>query len=170
MKIEKGNVVRISFELKVKGGEVIESSEKAGSLEYTHGTGRMLPALEKRLDGMAVGEEKKGLIPASEAFPEDSLPTKDMPKKEFPSGVDLTSGRQFEAKGPDGKPLAFKIVKVKGEVVTVRFLHPLQGKDLEFRVQVLGIDDPKAKRRESVAPPPPPVEALELSPDELKIE
>ncbi len=168
MKIQKGFIVRISFELKVKGGEVIESSEKTGSLEYTHGGGKMLPALEKRLEGMAVGEDKKGLIPASEAFPEESLPTKDMPKKEFPAGVDLTAGRQFEAKGPDGKPLAFKIVKAKGDVVTVRFLHPLQGKDLEFTVKVLGIDDPKGKRRESVAPPPPPVEALELNPDDIQ--
>ena len=170
MKIEKGNIVRISFELKVKGGEVIESSEKNGSLEYTHGGGKMLPALEKRLEGMAVGDEKKGIIAANEAFPEDSLPTKDMPKKEFPAGLELKPGSQFEAKGPDGKPLAFKIVKAKGDVVTVRFLHPLQGKDLEFRVQVLGIDDPKAKRRASMAPPPPPVEALELSADDLKQE
>ena len=51
----------------------------------------MLPALEKRLEGMAVGDEKKGLIAANEAFPEDSLPTKDMPKKEFPAGLEPVS-------------------------------------------------------------------------------
>ena len=172
MKIANGNKVRISFELKVKGGEVIESSEKNGSLDYVHGTGRMLPALEKRLEGMAVGEEKKGTIPASEAFPEKDLPTKQMLKKEFPAGEKLDVGRVFEAKGFDGKPVSFKIVKVTGNDVMVRFLHPLQGKDLEFQVKVLGIDDPKSKRRESVAPPPPPAAALdvELEPDDAKSE
>lgn len=170
MKIATGMKVRISFELKVKGGEVIESSDKNGSLEYVHGSGKMLPALEKRLDGMAVGEEKKGTIPSGEAFPEKDLPTKQMLKKEFPATEKLDVGRQFAAKGPDGKPIEFKIVKVTGNDVMVRFLHPLSGKDLEFRVKVLGIDDPKSKRRESVAPPPPPAAALdvELEPEEVK--
>lgn len=168
MKVETGNIVRISFELKVKGGEVIESSEKTGSMEYTHGGGKMLPALEKRLEGMEVGAEKKGTIPAAEAFPESSLPTTKMLKKEFPAGMKVEKGLMFEAKGPDGKPLGFKVTEVTGDNVTVRLLPPMFGKDLDFRVQVLSIDDPKAKRRSSVAPPPPPVEALELDPNDIK--
>jgi FKBP-type peptidyl-prolyl cis-trans isomerase 2 len=161
MKIANGHKVRIEFELKVKGGEVVESS----TVEYVQGEGKMLPALEKRLEGMAIGEEKKGEIPAKEAISEESLPTKDIPRKEFPKDAKLDVGLTFQAKGPTGAPVTFKVVKVTADVVTVRFMHPLAGKDLQFRVKVLMIDDPKAKKR-AVAVPPPPADALGI--DDIK--
>ena len=169
MKVAPGNIVRISYELKIKGGDVIESSQKGGFIEYVHGAGKMLPGLERRLEGMTVGEEQHGVIPAVEAFgAEESLPTKLMPRKAFPKGEKLQPGRCFEAKGPKGEPIGFKVVSVTGDEVTVRFLHPLVGRDLEFRVKVLLIDDPKAKKRYAMPPPPPPAAALAFDADDLK--
>lgn len=161
MKIAKGHKVRIEFDLKVKGGDVIESSAKTGPIEYVHGEGKMLPGLEQRLEGMAIGQETKGVIPANEAIPEDKLPTKDILLTEFPKGENLDVGRVFQAKGPAGEPIAFRIVSVDKTKAVVRFLHPLAGKDLEYRVKVLMIDDPQAKKR-AVAVPPPPADALEV--------
>jgi FKBP-type peptidyl-prolyl cis-trans isomerase SlpA len=167
MNVAKGNLVRISFELKVKGGEVIESSDKNGPIDYVHGEGKLLPGFEKRLDGMAVGEERTGVIPATEAFgTESQMPTKKLRRKDFPAGTKVEMGLLFEAKGQGGQNLKFKVIEVKGDDVTVRLLHPLMGKDLEYKVKVLVIDDPKAKRREGVAPPPPPADALGLKTEE----
>jgi FKBP-type peptidyl-prolyl cis-trans isomerase 2 len=160
VQIKKGEKVRLEYELRVKGGEVIESSKQSGPILYEHGAGRMLPALEKQLEGMAIGDEKRGAIPAGEAFPETSLPTRDVPRKEFPSGEKLEVGRVFEATGPKGQPVSFQIVAASDDKVTVRFRHPLEGKDLEFYVKVLMIDDPQARRREGVAPPPLPPDAI----------
>jgi len=166
VQIKKGEKVRLEYELKVKGGEVVEASEKSGPILYEHGAGKMLPALERELEGMAIGDEKRGVITAADAFPEASLPTKDLPRKEFPAGAQLAPGMVFEAKGPAGQPVAFKIVAAGDDKVTVRFLHPLQGKDLEFYVKVLMIDDPKARRREGLAPPPLPSEAVAAAVDD----
>lgn len=161
MRITRGEKVRLEYELKVQGGEVIESSHKGGPIVYVHGEGKMLPALEKRLEGMAIGEEKRGTIPAAEAFGnEESLPTRDLPRREFPAGEKLEPGRVFEARDPNGRPVSFRILSVGDDVVKVRFLHPLAGKDIEFYVKVLVIDDPNLRRRESVPPPPPPAEAF----------
>lgn len=161
MEIKRGEKVRLEYELKVQGGQVIESSQKSGPIVYVHGAGKMLPGLEKRLEGMAIGDEKRGVIPAAEAFgTEDSLPTRDIPRKEFHAGEKLDVGRQFEARDAGGQPVAFRIVAVEGEKVKVRFLHPLAGKDIEFYVKVLMIDDPESRKRAVVAPPPPPAEAL----------
>lgn len=151
MKITSGYKVQIEFELAVKGGAVIERS----TVEYVQGEGKILPALEKRLDGMATGEEKSGEIPAAEAITEESLPTKEVLRSEFPKEAKLAVGQVFEAKGPQGEPVSFKLVKVTDDKVTIRFLHPLVGKDLTFRVKVLRVTDPKAKRRPAAAPPPP---------------
>jgi FKBP-type peptidyl-prolyl cis-trans isomerase SlyD len=161
MNVAKGNIVRLEYELRVKGGEVLETSEKSGPIQYVHGEGKLLPALEKRLDGMEIGTEKKGTIPAAEAFPEQSLPSRDIPLAEFPKGDKIEVGRVFQAKGPTGQPVMFKVFAVEKDAVKVRFLPPVFGKDLDFRVKVLMIDDPRSQKREVVAPPPMPADALD---------
>ena len=58
MKIARGRSVELAYELKVKGGAVIESSNRSGPLRYVHGDGKMLPGLEKRLEGLQPGDER----------------------------------------------------------------------------------------------------------------
>ena len=147
MKVSADHIVRIDCELKVKGGDLIESSKKSGPIEYRHGTGRMLEALETRLAGMEVGEQKSGTIPASEAFGTlDSQPKMSIPRASFPKDAKLEVGSRFGANGPDGTPVTLEIETTTDEQVVARVVHPLAGKDLEFDVKVL-----------AVRPPPPPV-------------
>lgn len=160
MKIAAGLAVQIEYELSIKGGEVIESSTRSGPLRYVQGEGKMLPGLESRLLGMAPGEEKRGEIPAREAFgTEDMLPIKELPRRDFPKDAKLDAGSVFEAKSPTGEPLRFKIVGVSGDKVKTRLLHPLVGRDLAFRVKVLAVSDPRK--------PPPAPGVVELDPDDL---
>jgi FKBP-type peptidyl-prolyl cis-trans isomerase SlyD len=163
MRIGPGTSVEIDYELKVKGGEVIESSDRSGPLRYVHGDGKMLPGLEKRLAGLAAGEERSGDIPAAEAFgTEDSLPITDMPRSSFPQDAKVEAGMIFEGKDPaSGAPVRFKLLKVDGDHTHVRLLHPLVGRDIEFRVKVLDVRSAKS------APPPPP-DAVELDVEEIQ--
>jgi FKBP-type peptidyl-prolyl cis-trans isomerase 2 len=161
MKIAAGLAVQIEYELAVKGGDVIESSARSGPLRYVHGQGKMLPGLESRLLGLKPGDEKRGEIPAREAFgSEESLPVKDMTKRDFPKDAKLEAGAVFEAKSPTGEPLRLKIVSTAGEQVKARLLHPLVGRDITFRVKVLGVSDPSK--------PPPPPGTVELDADDLE--
>jgi FKBP-type peptidyl-prolyl cis-trans isomerase SlyD len=169
MKIAKGHIVRLEYELKVKGGDVLESSSRSGPLQYIHGDGKMLPGLETVLEGMGVGGKKEGTVAAKDAFgTEESLPTKTLGKKDFPAGEKLEKDRVFEAKGTQGEPLSFKILKIQGDEVTVRLLHPLVGKEIDYKVKVLSIEDPVTKTREVLAPPPPPARALGIDIEEVK--
>lgn len=169
MRVSAGHTIRIEYELKVKGGAVVESSAKNGPLEYVHGEHRLLPALEKNLEGMAVGEEKRGEIPAREAFgDESSLPTLDMLKKEFPADEKLEVGRAFSAKAPGRDSVRFRIVAVEGDIVKVRLLHELSDRDIEFHVKVLAIVPPGA-RRSVLRPPPPPAAALGIDTGSIQI-
>jgi FKBP-type peptidyl-prolyl cis-trans isomerase SlyD len=161
MKIAAGLSVQIEYELSIKGGEVIESSARSGPLRYVQGQGKMLPGLESRLVGLKPGDEKKGEIPAREAFgTEESLPVKEMPRKDFPKDAKLEAGSVFEAKSPKGEPLRLKIVAATSDTVKARLLHPLVGRDLNFRVKVLSVSDPTR--------PPPAPGVVELDPDDLK--
>lgn len=165
MKIGTGLSVRIEYELKVKGGAVIESSQQGGPLQYLQGAGKMLPGLEKRLEGLSPGEQRSGVIPAAEAFgTEESLPIKEMARQEFPSGLTPKTGLVFQAKGPHGEDVSFKVIEATPAKVAVRLLHPLVGRDLEFKVKVLSVTDP---RHPPPAPPLPPG-VVELELDEIK--
>jgi FKBP-type peptidyl-prolyl cis-trans isomerase 2 len=166
LKVTKGCTVRISYELKFSGGEVLESSQKAGPLDYTHGEAKLIPQFQARIEGMSVGEEKKGVIPAKEIFGDEAAwPSQTMPRDTFPKDAKLEVGLVFTAKRPDGQPIQFKIATVTKDDVTVHIVPDLKGKDLEFSVKVLVIDDPHAKKREGVAPPPPPAAAMNVDVD-----
>jgi FKBP-type peptidyl-prolyl cis-trans isomerase 2 len=163
MKISAGSIVRIEYELRVKGGDVVESSARSGPVQYVHGEGKLLPALEKRLEGLAAGHSISGVIPSSEAMPnEDSLPQRVVPRAEFPKGAELEVGSTYEAHTENGAIVLLRVLAVDDKHVTVRLLPPLAGKDLEFKVKVIAIEDPVRHVKEVVLrkPPPLPAEAL----------
>ena len=106
-----------------------------------------LAALESKLEGMTVGDEKSGTIPAADAFgTPESQPKVTIPRASFPSEAKLEKGARFEAKSPQGTPLTLDVLEIEGDTIVARIVHPLAGKDIEFKVKVL-----------SVRPPPPPV-------------
>lgn len=142
MTVEKGKKIKMEYELAIDGGDLIESSASRGPIEYIHGGGMMLPGLESRIEGLTVGDEKEGVIPAVEAYgTEDTLPTKTMTRNEFPAGAEISDGQVFEAKDPNGNPVKFHVVSVDGDEITVRFDHPLAGKDIRFKVKILNISE-----------------------------
>jgi FKBP-type peptidyl-prolyl cis-trans isomerase 2 len=135
MKIGPGSIVRIEYEIRVKGGDVIESSASGKPLEYVHGEGRLLPALEKRLDGLAVGDAREGEIPSAEVVPPpDKLPTRVVPRRELSGKEGLEIGALFAAKTAEGAPVTLEVIAMDDEKVTMRLVPPLAGKDLAFKV------------------------------------
>lgn len=143
MKIEKGKKIKMDYELGIVDGDTIESSADRGPLEYIHGSGAMLPGLESQIEGLEEGDEKDGVIPAAEAYgTEESLPTTTLTKRDFPPEEEIEEDKLFEARDPGGNPIKFKVVAIEGEKVTVRFLHPLAGKDIRFKVKIIEISDP----------------------------
>jgi FKBP-type peptidyl-prolyl cis-trans isomerase 2 len=170
MKVAPGSIVKIEYEIRVKGGDVIEASTKSGPIQYKHGEGRMLPALEKRLEGLEAGATLEGEIPAAEAMPEDALPIRKIKRSEFPSKGPIEVGAMFEAHTAEGGTVDVRVIAMDETHVTARLLPPLAGKDLTFKVRVVRIEDPVSHLVQVVKKPPPPLpgEALhiELEPDE----
>jgi FKBP-type peptidyl-prolyl cis-trans isomerase SlyD len=166
MKIAPGNIVRIEYEIRVKGGDVIESSAKSGPIQYVHGEGKLLPALEKRLEGREAGASFSGEIPAAEAIPpEETMPTRDIPRGEFPGGAPLEVGAMFEAQIAVGGVVNLRVLEVNDARVKVRLLPPLAGKDLLFQVKIIRIEDPVSHLISVVKKPPPPLPAAALNID-----
>jgi FKBP-type peptidyl-prolyl cis-trans isomerase 2 len=135
-------IVSLEYEIKVAGGELLESSAQRGPLRFISGSGQLLPALEQRIAKLKEGQEESGVIKAAEAFGDlSALPLKTIARKEFPANEKLDPKRIFEARAAGGEPIRFMVESVEGDTVKVRFLHALHDKDIGYRVKVLAVED-----------------------------
>ena len=136
MKITKNSYVTIAYTLKDAKGEVLDSSDEMGSLEYVQGYGMIVQGLETALMGKDVGEEFSVALEPKDAYGEyDESLIFTVDKKQFPDGVKLEVGMEFETDGPTSR--AVRITKIEGESVTVDANHPLAGERLYFDIKVL---------------------------------
>jgi FKBP-type peptidyl-prolyl cis-trans isomerase 2 len=157
VKIEKGRRVKLRVDLSVAGGQQLEKS----TVEYIQGAGTMLPGLESLLEGLEKGAKRDGVLAAQDAFGNPKMhPLKKMKRTEFPKDAKLTEGEKLVAAGADKAHMnvILQIVKVSGDDVEVRLIHPLADKDIKYSVEVMAVTDTR--------PPPIPAQALELEPDE----
>jgi FKBP-type peptidyl-prolyl cis-trans isomerase 2 len=153
VKIEKGRKVKLKVDLSVAGGQQLEKS----TVEYIQGAGTMLLGLETLLAGLEKGAKREGILKAKDAFGNPAMhPLKKMKRTDFPKGVDLKIGERLVAQGADKSAMnvIMQIVKVTGDEVEVRLLHPLADKDIKYSVEVVQVSDPR--------PPPLPGQALDL--------
>lgn len=153
MKIEKGRRVKLKVDLSVAGGQQLEKS----TVEYIQGGGSMLPGLEALLEGLEKGAKRDGVLKAKDAFGNPAMhPLKKMKRSEFPKDAKLTEGEKLVAASADKAKMnvILQIVKISGDDVDVRLVHPLAEKDIKYSVEVIQVSDPR--------PPPVPVDALDL--------
>jgi len=153
VKIEKGRRVKLKVDLAVSGGQQLEKS----TVEYIQGAGTMLPGLETLLAGLETGAKRDGVLKAKDAFGNPSMhPLKKMKRSEFPKDAPLKDGDKLVAQGDDKSHMnvVLQIVKVTGDEVQVRLVHPLADKDIKYSVEVIQVSDPR--------PPPMPGQALDL--------
>jgi FKBP-type peptidyl-prolyl cis-trans isomerase 2 len=150
MKIAKGTIVTMEYRVETDKGELIESSVGKGApIQFNFGKGKMLPGIEKRIEGMEGGHEQEFDIPPEEAFgAKDSGPVREMEKSEFPKDTVFRAGERFAARLPDDVGnVIFEIVENKATSVIVRFHHPHEGKTLRCKVKIISV---------KAAPPAPP--------------
>lgn len=137
MKITKDSVVSIDFRLHLGDGIMVDESEPGDPLVYLQGHEEVVPGLEKALEGKAKGDSLSVVIPPEDGYgPHDPEGVEEVPKSEFPEGLELTEGGILTATDPDGDEVDFLIKSIKGDLVVVDYNHPLAGKTLHFDVTV----------------------------------
>ncbi len=135
MAIEKNQVVKLQYELKVNDN-LIESNLDADPIEFVFGKGELLEGLEERIASMNEGETKELTVPAIEAYGEyDKTLTEVIPASDF-EGIDLEIGLVLEADDEEGNTFKATVIEVDKENVTVDYNHPMAGADLDFKVVI----------------------------------
>lgn len=144
--MKKGDIVKVSYTGRFEDGLIETTDETIAKKEGTYnkdrtydpavvivGEGQVLPGLDKALEGMKVGEEKKLELKPAEAFGERSFKLiKLVPMREFrQQKVNPFPGMVLEI---EGRPA--KIQSVTSGRVRVDFNHPLAGKEVEYELKL----------------------------------
>jgi peptidylprolyl isomerase len=135
-----GKTVRIHYTGTLADGSVFDSSEGRDPLEFTVGSGQIIPGLDRAIDGMATGERKTVTIPATEAYGEYQDGAKqDVPREQIPADIPLDPGTMLNMQTPDGRQIPVQVAEVTDSTVTLDANHPLAGKDLTFAVELVSV-------------------------------
>jgi FKBP-type peptidyl-prolyl cis-trans isomerase SlyD len=134
----KPQVISFHYTLKDKSGKQIESSHSGDPVICLEGGGQIIPALEKVLVGLKVGDKKEVPLKAAEAYGQhDKNLIIDVPKDQLPKGKEaLKVGHQFQSQAPEGGIQLFTVKAVTDSHATLDGNHPLAGQDLTFNIEV----------------------------------
>ncbi|MCL2648416.1 MAG: peptidylprolyl isomerase [Phycisphaerales bacterium] len=133
MQVSKNTVVTIDYTLTGPEGNVIDSSRGKQPLAYIHGTGNLIPGLERVLEGKAAGENVKVTIAPAGAYGlRDDKLVQSVPRAAFQGVPEIKVGMQFRSQNN----AIVTITKIEGENVTVDANHALAGVTLTFDVDI----------------------------------
>ena len=114
----QGKKVKTHYRGTLDDGTQFDSSYDRGEpLEFTCGAGQMIKGFDAAVVDMQVGEKKTVHIPAADAYGEHN--------PEMPSGM----------------PVPAVVIDVTPEAVTLDANHELAGKDLNFDIELVEVED-----------------------------
>ncbi len=148
MSITNNSVASFHYTLKDDDGNTIDSSQDQEPLPYLHGSGNIVPGLERELEGKVVGDKLSVIVKPADGYGEfDESLIQELPKAMFAGVDDIQAGMDFHAQTEHGQQVV-TVTKVDGDTVTVNGNHPLAGKNLHFDIEVTDIREASAEEIE----------------------
>ena len=143
--IEEGSIVAIEYTLTDDTGNVIDSNVGKEPLTFIEGAGQIVKGLEKELNGLKVGDQKKVRVTPEEGYglPDQSA-FHEIPRDKIPA-EGQKPGAMLMSKAPDGRTIPMRVHEVKDKTIVVDLNHPLAGKTLNFDVKIKDIKAAEAK-------------------------
>ena len=146
--VQDGLVVSMEYTLKVDG-EVLDSSDGAGPLQFLAGYDNIVPGLEREMIGMKIGESKDVVVSPEDGYGEfDDEGFMDVPRSEFPEDMEFEQGVGLNLTDEDGNIQQAYIESFDKETVHLDLNHPLAGAELHFNVKVVALRDPTEEELE----------------------
>jgi peptidylprolyl isomerase len=142
-----GNNVKLHYKGTFHDGEIFDDSRyRVDPLEVLVGSGRFLNAFESALIGMTEGEVKTITLTPEQAYgPVNPEATMTFAKSNFPDSYEFEIGHPVRGVSPDGQQVLAKIVSFTDDEVMLDMNHPLAGKDLNFEIELVEIDEATTK-------------------------
>jgi len=138
--VKSGDKIRLHYTGTLKDGTTFDSSAGREPLEFTVGSGQIIPGLDAAMPGMKVGDKKTVTVPPEEAYgPHNPSAVQSIPRAQIPDHIPTEVGTQLQVQTPQGQPMPVTITSADAESVTLDANHPLAGKELIFAVELVEI-------------------------------
>ena len=138
--VKSGDTVRVHYTGRLEDGTVFDTSQEREPLEFTIGEGSIIPGFEEAVKGMQVGQSKEVNISAQKAYGEyreDLIMMID--KAQLPKDLKPEVGQRLQMQQLEGGASIVVVTEVTEKTITVDANHPLAGKNLIFKIEVVDI-------------------------------
>ncbi|NLD36310.1 MAG: peptidylprolyl isomerase [Desulfatiglans sp.] len=151
MNISDKVFVSFDYRLTLDSGEEIDKSPVGKPLGFITGAGQIIPGLEEKMIGMAVGDKANISVAPENAY---GLINPDLfqaiKRDQFPDDIEIRPGMTFQSHGPQG-PMIIKVKEVKGnDTVVIDLNHPLAGERLHFDVNIAEVRQLTSEERDGL--------------------
>lgn len=138
--IGPGVEVTLHFELKLEDGTLVDSNFEQVPATFAIGDGNLLPGFEEVLFGLKAGDQQSFMITPEKGFGQHNPENLQvLERDEFPLDVTLEEGLVVSFADAQRAELPGVVTAFDDQSVTVDFNHPLAGRNIEFRVQIIDV-------------------------------
>jgi peptidylprolyl isomerase len=135
-----GDSVAIHYTGRLEDGTVFDSSRDRDPLEFSIGSGEVIPGFEAAVVGMTPGDAKTEVILAENAYgPHREEMVMVVDRQNIPAEIPLDIGIQLQLQGPQGQMVPVMVTDVTEADVTLDANHPLAGETLIFDIELVSI-------------------------------
>lgn len=142
-----GDSVTIDYEGVLSNGEIFETTAETGALEFTLGTGMVMPAFELAIVGMSLNESKDVILAPKDGYGERQEELLQIIDRQlFGPDVELKVGQILQLnvkKEGVSHQVPATVVELNQDRVTVDYNHPLAGHTLTYKVTLKKIEASK---------------------------
>jgi peptidylprolyl isomerase len=143
MRAAPGDTVVVIYDGITENGELFDSSETSGPLEFTLGAGSVLQGFDENITGMTQGETKSFTLPPEKAHglsnPELIHTIKrDSIKNQQNIKIGMVLGLTMEHNNQQHQVPA-TVTAIDAQNITVDFNHPMAGQTLTYKVTLQSV-------------------------------
>lgn len=150
MKIENNKVVTMYYQaFDNKTGVLLESNFNADPLEFIFGKSHVVGGIEHGIEGLKIGETRDFVVESANAYGDYKAESiKEFSIDQF-EGMELRNGMTLMSIDDNNKKVYVKVAGFDDKTVKVDYNHPLSGKDLKFKVEIIDVREATEEEIES---------------------
>ncbi|MBD2858714.1 FKBP-type peptidyl-prolyl cis-trans isomerase [Spongiibacter sp. KMU-158] len=132
--------ISLHFALMLEDGSEVDSTFNRQPATFVFGDGNLLPNVEAKLIGLTAGAAEVFDLPPEDAFGQrNPANIQRIPRSQFAADMELQEGLVISFADASRAELPGVISAIEDEVIEVDFNHPLAGRTLQFKVEILAV-------------------------------
>jgi FKBP-type peptidyl-prolyl cis-trans isomerase SlpA len=132
--------ISLHFSLSIIDGDLVDSTFGGKPATFVFGDGSLLPSVEAKLLGLTAGAKETFILEPQDGFGQRNPSNiQRFPRSQFSADMVLEEGLVISFADAARAEVPGVVSEVSDEDVMVDFNHPLAGRNLSFRVEILSV-------------------------------